>query len=161
MSKTAKKMSVLFVCLGNIIRSPTCEGLLRHLATSDIIVDSAAVTSDDLDQHPDPEVQQLARQHGYDISSHISKKIKANDFKKFDLIVSLEPYVFKRLKRLAPQDTKATICEFVPDVAISNPWMGSHEEFVEMYGEIEAGMKQFVAKWIPRDKLKDPSYIDN
>lgn len=145
---------MLFVCLGNIIRSPTCEGLLRHLATSDIITDSAAVTSDDLDQHPAPEVQMLARQHGYDISKHISRKITKEDFRKFDLIVSLEPYVYRRLLRLAPEQAKAKICEFVPGVAISNPWMGSHEEFVSMYDELERGMTSFIEKWIPPHMLK-------
>lgn len=151
---SSENLSVLFVCLGNIIRSPTCEGLLRTLVTPNVTVDSAAVTRDDLGQHPHRHVQRLAREHGYDISGHVSRLITAKDYSDFDIIVALEPYVFSCLKQRKPSNSKAQICEFAPGVAISNPWCGGKRDFDEMYQEIEHWMPKFIEKHIPKAMLK-------
>lgn len=151
---SSEHFSVLFVCLGNIIRSPTCEGLLRTLVKPSVTVDSAAVTRDDLGQHPHREVQRLAKEHGYNISNHVSRLITQQDYQKFDLIVALEPYVFSCLKRKAPSNSKAKLCEFAPGVAIANPWCGDRDDFVEMYQEIEEWMPKFIEANIPQSFLK-------
>jgi protein-tyrosine phosphatase len=151
-----KNPSVLFVCLGNIIRSPLCEGLLRSCVDRSVRIDSAAVTADDLDQHPMNHAQTVARQHGFDISSHISKLITDEDFARFDIIVALERYVYDCLKRSQPRGSKALICEFVPGKNIPNPWCGSLSDVQSMYVQIERGMKEFIRKYIPEHlRLKD------
>jgi protein-tyrosine phosphatase len=85
--------AVLFVCLGNYIRSPVCEGLLRKLVQPQVIVDSAAITTDDLDSRPHKFAQKISRKHDFDISSHIARLIRPDDYDRFDVIVSLEPSV--------------------------------------------------------------------
>ena len=75
--------SVMFVCLGNIIRSPLSEGLFRKIVNNyadqsnnnKILVDSSAVGSYDLGQHPVDFSQQIALENGFDISKHVSKLI--------------------------------------------------------------------------------------
>lgn len=147
------RFSVMFVCLGNIIRSPTCEGLLRSLVTDNVFVDSSAVTTDDIGQHPHKHAQRVCKEHGFNISSHVSKLIRDEDFAKFDLIVSLEEYVFRCLKRMEPKNAKGKVVRF-SSIDISNPWYGNKKDFDEMYSEIEKEMKTFVQKNIPCEYLK-------
>lgn len=147
------EFSVMFVCLGNIIRSPTCEGLLRTLVTDNVFVDSSAVTRDDLGQHPNEYAQEVCKEHGFDISSHVSKLITKDDFYKFDLIVSLENIVFFRLNDKKPDDASGKVVRF-SSMDISNPCYGVKRDFDEMYSEIEREMKKFVKKHIPSKYLK-------
>jgi protein-tyrosine phosphatase len=145
-----RQFSVLFVCLGNIIRSPTCEGLLRTRVKPSVFVDSAACTRDDIGQNPSEHAQTVCQEHGFDISSHVSRLITDDDFRQFDLIVSLESYVHETLEEIRPPGSRATLCEFVPGEDIDNPWWQPYEAFVEMYGQIEEGMGPFIEKHIPR-----------
>lgn len=141
--------SVLFVCLGNIIRSPLCEGLFRHLMGSSYLVDSAAVTDDDLNQHPNPHSQRIAREHGFDISKHISRLVTFEDFSKFDIIVGLEPYVTNELKRMKPINTNPIIVNLSPGRGIPNPWCNPYKDFIPMYAQIEEAMNVFIKKYFP------------
>lgn len=143
--------SVMFVCLGNIIRSPLCEGLLKTLV-HDIKVDSSAVTTDDINQHPHKHSRRVAKEHGFDISHHVSKLIRDEDFYNFDLIVSLERYVGQELKYLQPKGSKAQIVPFA-SYDISNPWCNPYEDFVTMYAEIEKEMQTFVKKYISPENI--------
>ena len=99
-----EKPKVLFCCLGNIIRSPICEGLLRHKYGDKVFADSAAVTRDDLDSHPEENAIIVAKEHGFDISEHISRLVTLDDFEKFDLIVSLERRVHRILESMKPKN---------------------------------------------------------
>jgi protein-tyrosine phosphatase len=149
-----RRFSVLFVCLGNIIRSPTCEGLLRTRVKPSVFVDSAACTEDDLGQHPSKHAQRICREHGFNISSHVARLITEDDFQKFDLIVSLESYVQQTLEDMKPPQSRATVCEFVPGQDIDNPWWAPYEAFIGMYNQIEKGMDAFIEKHIPRELRK-------
>ena len=142
--------SVLFVCLGNIIRSPTCEGLFRKLTKGKYRVDSAAVTDDDLHQHPHKLAIRISKEHGFDISNHISRLITDEDFQNFDIIVSLESYVQRCLHRLKKRipSSKAQVVPFT-DCDVLNPWMGNYQDFVEMYSVIESSMNNFIKKYFP------------
>lgn len=146
------KPSVLFVCLGNIIRSPTCEGLLRYMLGDQVFVDSAACTNDDIGQHPSKHAQTLAKQHGYDISKHVSKHVTKEDFNNFDIIVSLESYVARWLEKHKPEGSKAKIVPFA-SYDISNPWYGSLKDFKDMYKQIEKEMPKFIASNLPGMKI--------
>jgi protein-tyrosine phosphatase len=108
------------------------------------------VTSDDLGQHPANHAQTVARKHGFDISSHISRLVKRGDFEQFDVIVSLEGWVQSELERMRPQGSKSIVCEFVRGKNISNPWAAPLSAFEKMYEQIEAGMGPFIEKYIPK-----------
>jgi protein-tyrosine phosphatase len=148
-SASPRAPAVLFVCLGNYIRSPICEGLLRQLVQPQVTVDSAAVTRDDIGSHPHQHAQKISKIHGFDISSHISRLIRRDDFDRFDVIVSLEPSVYRSLVSQKPPNSKARVVEFAPGVGIRNPWASPYSEFELMYKEIEAGMTNFIAREIP------------
>jgi protein-tyrosine phosphatase len=146
--------SVLFVCLGNYIRSPVCEGLLRKLVRPEVIIDSAAVTNDDIGSRPHQHAQKISQLHGFDISSHVSRLIRKDDFNRFDIIVSLEPSVQRSLLSQKPANSNARIVEFVPGGRIRNPWAAPYSEFELMYGEIEKGMADFIVREIPESFRK-------
>jgi protein-tyrosine phosphatase len=147
--------SILFVCLGNYIRSPVCEGLLRTLVDPAVVVDSAAVTYNDIGKKPHKHAQEIARVHDFDISTHISRIITKEDFDRFDVIVSLEPSVQRAINSRKPAKCKARIVEFVPRRVIRNPWASPYREFEVMYGQIEAGMTKFIAREIPKQFRKN------
>jgi protein-tyrosine phosphatase len=153
-SDQSRPPRVLFVCLGNIIRSPLCEGLLRHRVLPSVQIDSAASTRDDLGQHPAEHAQTVARKNGFDISSHVARLVTPEDFRKFDVLVSLQKSVYSALERLKPANSKAIVCEFVPGKNISNPWYAGYDEFEEMYTEIEEGMPPFMEKYMPQKYRK-------
>jgi protein-tyrosine phosphatase len=151
---SAAPQSVLFVCLGNVIRSPLCEGLLKtRVIPGSVTVDSAAVTRNDLNCAPADHAQTVAADHGFDISGHISRLVCDGDFETFDLIVAMEVSVREALLDMQPSGAKAKIVEFVPGGRIPNPWQQPYNAFVSMYQKIERAMAQFIRKYIPPDCL--------
>jgi protein-tyrosine phosphatase len=148
------RFSVLFVCLGNVIRSPTCEGLLRTRVQPSVFVDSAACTRHDVGQNPEDHAQTVCKEHGFDISRHVARMITDDDFQKFDLIVSLESFVHDSLEEIRPPGSRATLCEFIPGVDVDNPWWQPYSAFVKMYNQIENGMNAFLDAHVPREFRK-------
>jgi protein-tyrosine phosphatase len=142
--------SVLFVCLGNVIRSPICEALFRKLTRGEIRVDSATSTEDDINQAPYENAQITARRHGFDISRHKSRLITGKDFSAFDLIVTLDKWVYSDVTRLKPRDSGCQVIEFIPGVNVLNPWHEPLNEFDKMYEQIEAGMNELIRKYFPK-----------
>lgn len=150
--------SVMFVCLGNIIRSPLSEGLFRKIVESSsdnlssknkIFVDSSAVGNYDLGKPPVDFSQQIALENGFDISNHISKLITKNDFFKFDLIVSLDPSVFAKLNKIKPPNSKSKIIELIPKKYVLNPYNMPRNMFDKMYKEISFGVLELIKKYFP------------
>ena len=86
---------VLFVCLGNICRSPLCEGTFRNYLsqnnlTSTIFTDSAATSNYHTGDHPHSGGQRCAKSHSFDISRHRSRQVNKSDFDKFNLIIGMD-----------------------------------------------------------------------
>ena len=155
--ESQNKKSVLFVCLGNIIRSPTCEGLFRKLTNNQYVVDSAAVTEDDLNQHPSQHAITVSKEHGFYISNHISRLITKEDFERFNIIVSLEYSVQRELERLKSRINPSSNALIVPfaDRDIPNPWFCGYKDFVRMYAIIEEKMNVFIKKYFPEVKIEN------
>ena len=148
-SPKTNPQSVMFVCLGNIIRSPLCEGLFRKLTNGQIKVNSSAVTSYNLNEHPAFYSQEIARSNGFDISSHISKMITKDDFQSYDLIVSLEPYVTHILEKRKPPNFNGKIIELLKGTRVQNPYGMPKECFVSMYNQIETGINLLIKNYFP------------
>ena len=86
---------VLFVCLGNICRSPLAEGVMRNYLRNahpsvEIRVDSAATSDYHTGEKPHSGGQKCAKRHGIDISSHRARRVTAKDFDTFDLILAMD-----------------------------------------------------------------------
>ncbi|EAY19581.1 low molecular weight phosphotyrosine protein phosphatase, putative [Trichomonas vaginalis G3] len=143
------KVSVLFVCQGNIIRSPLCEGRFRHEFGDRVRVDSAAVSSGDLNKHPKENAQKVAQAHGFDISGHISRLIKKEDFSNFSVIVSLDDFVHTKILKVKPKECRAKVVKF-SKIGISNPWRQPLHAFNSMYGEIDCAWLPFIQKNFPK-----------
>lgn len=92
--------AILFVCLGNICRSPLAEGVMKnYLKTTSqldtITVDSAATSNYHTGENPHSGGQRCAKKHGFDISRHRARQVTKKDFDQFDLIIGMDRYVFQ------------------------------------------------------------------
>ena len=102
-----KKMSVLFVCMGNICRSPTAEGVFRHqveeAGLSDrITIDSAGTHDYHIGKSPDRRAQQAALRRGCDLSGLRGRQVGLNDFHEFDYILAMDKENLLNLERICP-----------------------------------------------------------
>jgi len=105
----AKNTSVLFVCTGNICRSPTADGVFRHIVGAaghapTIQVDSAGTHDYHVGAAPDARAQAHARRRGYDLSALRARQVTVDDFHRFDLILAMDRGHLRFLRELAPDD---------------------------------------------------------
>ena len=103
-------IKILFVCLGNICRSPAAEGIMQSLVEQDklrhrILVDSAGTSGWHEGELPDERMRAHGRKRGYDFSSR-SRKFLAEDFQGFDYIVVMDNDNYRNVERLAQTDTE-------------------------------------------------------
>lgn len=104
--KGKEKIRILFVCLGNICRSPAAHGIMEKLIaesgkTGDIEIDSAGLYSGHAGELPDHRMRIHARRRGYELT-HRSRPVKMSDFDDFDLIVGMDNSNYDRLRGFAP-----------------------------------------------------------
>jgi protein-tyrosine phosphatase len=115
---------VLFVCLGNICRSPSAEGVLRHLAATEapqlaLEIDSAGTAYYHLGAPPDPRSQRAALRRGIDISGLRARQIAEDDFARFDLILAMDEANLRELQAMQPRNSRAKVklfLEYAPDL---------------------------------------------
>src|SRR5271170_2105719 len=109
-----KPVRILFVCLGNICRSPTAEGALRHLCAAeapalDIEVDSAGTGDYHLGEPPDPRSRRAAAARGIDLSRLRARQVERQDFARFDLILAMDRCNLRALRALRPPGSRARL----------------------------------------------------
>lgn len=100
------KHKILFVCLGNICRSPAAEGVMRGIvaanaAADDFTIDSAGTGRYHIGQLPDQRMRLHARRRGYELT-HRCRQVTASDFDDFDLIIGMDDANIARLRDMAP-----------------------------------------------------------
>ena len=100
------KKKILFVCLGNICRSPAAQGIMQRMIEEEGLqnnfeLDSAGLYGGHAGEMPDYRMRQHARQRGYNLTHH-SRPVKTSDFDEFDLIVAMDDSNYSRLKNMAP-----------------------------------------------------------
>jgi protein-tyrosine phosphatase len=136
----SKPRSLLFVCTGNICRSPAAEGIMRHTLKErgvfeEFSLDSAGVDSHHIGQAPDPRTQEIALKHGVDISDLKARNIRGRDFDMFDLILAMDESHLKRLLRHKPENCKAKIelylpySQSTPTREVIDPYYGDIRDF--------------------------------
>lgn len=142
--------SVLFVCLGNICRSPLAEGIFRRLAADEgveVEIDSAGTGDWHLGYAPDPRAQAVAAKNGLDISALRARLVTPEDFHRFDHIVAMDASNLANLEAMRPAGATARVgrlLDFAGDVDavdVPDPYQGGPEGFDETYRLVEAGAK--------------------
>jgi len=142
-------MRVLFVCLGNICRSPTAEAVFRAVVAReapqlDIEVDSAGTAGYHIGDPPDPRSQEAASRRGYDMSLLRARRVAAEDFERFDFILAMDRENLSALQREAPAALRHRVrlfLEFAPDADISevpDPYYGGVNGFEHVLDLVEA-----------------------
>ncbi len=152
--KEDQPLRVLMVCWGNICRSPTAEGILRNLAQRRglaVEVDSAGTSDEHRGSPPDRRAIAEAAKRGIDISDQRARQIRCSDFDDFDLILTADEVVDKRVRRQAPSDSRARIMrmtEPLPDYAryaeVPDPYYGTSEDYRKVYDLLERAMGELL-----------------
>lgn len=118
-----KKHKVLFVCLGNICRSPAAEGVLKDIVAKEgqedeWVIDSAGTGRYHIGELPDTRMRVHARQRGLELT-HRCRQVETEDFDKFDLIIGMDASNISNLKRMAPSPEAEK--KIVPMASFFNP----------------------------------------
>jgi protein-tyrosine phosphatase len=143
---------ILFVCLGNICRSPTAEGVLRSIATREflalpLLVASAGTANYHTGEPPDRRTVSAARRRGYDLSAQRARQVSVDDFGRFDLVLAMDRANLAELERLRPRAATARVglfLEFAPDCGfteVPDPYYGGVEDFERVVDLCEAGAR--------------------
>ena len=141
-------IKVLFVCLGNICRSPTAEGvfcaLVNREGLSEIIsVDSAGVGKWHVGEPPDHRATAKAKARGIDISSQRARQVNSSDFNLFDYVIAMDQKNYFDLSLLCPSENNRLykFLQFAPNAHISDvpdPYYGGENGFDDVFDLIEA-----------------------
>ena len=133
-------MKVLFVCTGNICRSPTAEGVLRKIAKDagvDLHIESAGIGDWHVGQPPDERSQRHALKRGYDLSTQRARQVKPEDFEAFDLILAMDRGHLAALKRMCPPQHLAKVRLFKEAADVPDPYYGGAEGFESVLDLVE------------------------
>jgi protein-tyrosine phosphatase len=140
---TKSACQVLFVCLGNICRSPTAEGVLRSLAAREapqlaLHIDSAGTADYHIGAPPDLRSQRAALKRGIDISGLRARQVSQEDFTRFDLILAMDRDNLRELEARKPIDSRASLklfLEYAPELnrlGVPDPYYGDAAAFEEV-----------------------------
>ena len=150
-------ISILVVCTGNICRSPTGEGVLRHLAlerglAERIVVASAGTHDYHVGDGPDARTVKHAKKRGYDLSAQRAQQVSADHFHQFDYILAMDRTHLRILRGLAPAGAKARLGLFLEASArwkgedVPDPYYGGVQEFEQVLDMVE----EAAARWLDR-----------
>jgi protein-tyrosine phosphatase len=142
-----QKRAFLFVCTGNICRSPTAEGVLRHLAVKEGIelhIESAGIGDWHVGSPPDERAQHHAKGRGYDLSSLRARQVRRRDFEEFDLILAMDRGHLSALERLAPPAHRHKLRLFVAGRDVPDPYYGGPEGFEQVLDLVEAACRDLI-----------------
>jgi len=144
-----KKIKVLFVCMGNICRSPTAEGVFRHLIaeqglSADVETDSAGTHAYHVGEPPDRRAQSTALNRGLDISDLRARSVKSNDFDYYDYILAMDNDNKMRMLQDCPEEHQSKLSlflDFAPELKITevpDPYYGGNKGFERVFDMVEA-----------------------
>ncbi len=149
------KTGVLFVCLGNICRSPMAEGAFRVAAQERglaVLVDSAGTASYHLGHEPDPRAIAVARAHGIDIAGQSARQIDREDFYRFSHIIAMDRANLEALRSKAPRDGTARLAMLLDALEgrrgepVADPYYGDAAAFEAAWQVISRGVEAWAEK---------------
>lgn len=139
---------VLFVCLGNICRSPTAEAVFRGLAKKEgvldqLVIDSAGTSGYHIGEPPDARAALVARERGYDMSQLLGRQVSPDDFAAFDYILAMDRANLRDLRRQCPAAFQDRIRLFLSysetfsEDEVPDPYYGGPEGFDRVFDMVE------------------------
>lgn len=147
--------SVLFVCLGNICRSPLAEAAFRKAAADaglEVLADSAGTASYHVGRAPDPRSVTTAARYGIDILDYEGRQISAKDYTRFTHIFALDAANLSDIRRRAPADATAEIALLLDVVEgrvgqpVIDPYHGDQDDFETTWSDVSAAAEALVAR---------------
>jgi protein-tyrosine phosphatase len=149
MSDSVNKTKILFVCMGNICRSPTAEGVFRHKVEAAgmndrVEIDSAGTHAYHVGEPPDQRAQAAALQRGFDLSSQRARRVRASDFAEFDYVLAMDQPNLDDLLAICPdhlQDRVQLFLDFSEQSRVRevpDPYYGGGNGFETVLDLVEA-----------------------
>ena len=154
---TPEKISLLFVCLGNICRSPAAEGIMQHLVdeaglTNRFVIDSAGIGGWHVGDLPDKRMRRCGKAHGYDFCSR-ARQLQAEDFNRFDYIIVMDSDNYRQASSLARNSRQQEKIRMMADYLtahpmytyIPDPYYGGEKDFelvIELLEDACRGMME-------------------
>ena len=150
-------INVMFVCLGNICRSPTAHSIFQHKVEqaglgNKIYIESSGTGDWHLGKAPDPRTVKAARERGYDLSTLRGQQVTEQDFARFDYILAMDDTNLANLRRLAPADFSGHLGLFLEFSSqseyreVPDPYYGEGEGFTLVLDLVEDGAEGLLAK---------------
>jgi protein-tyrosine phosphatase len=155
MSDRPTPPAILFVCLGNICRSPLAEAAFRAEAERtglDAAADSAGTGDWHIGHAPDRRALATAKCHGIDISGYRARQVEAEDFRRFSHIFALDAQNLRDLRAIAPHDATAELDLLLNLVsgregeAVQDPYYGTDEGFETTWADVTAAARALVER---------------
>jgi protein-tyrosine phosphatase len=146
--------AILFVCMGNICRSPTAEGVFRARALAaglDLFIDSAGTHAYHIGCPPDPRSISHAASRGYDLSPQRARKVAADDFERFDYVLAMDRDNQETLQRACPREYRHKVRLFMEFAAradsdvVPDPYYGGANGFDMVLDLIEEATDGLIA----------------
>lgn len=149
-----KKTAVLFVCLGNICRSPVAEGVFSRLVSEKGLshlfeIDSAATSANHIGESPDPRTLRNSTRNNLHLT-HKARQLQVSDFHRFDYILAMDKNNLRDILKVAPPEYSAQVALFAsfdPDPRfeeVPDPYFGSEPDFQRVYELCEQAANHFL-----------------
>lgn len=148
MAESPQPVKVVFVCWGNICRSPMAERIAvewaRREGVDGVEFSSAATSTEELGNPIDPRAARELTDHGYDAADHSAHQIDAAEIEDADLVVAMEDIHIAKMRRMSDRDDVALLSDFDPDAepgeGVPDPWYDGPEGFTTTREMIERAM---------------------
>ena len=147
-----KKIKVLFVCMGNICRSPTAHGVFEHLVKNEhlshkIEIDSAGTHAYHVGESPDRRARETAQTRGIDLNYIKARKVNESDFEYYDYILAMDSDNFAVLDNQCPEEYKQKLSLFLdfapehPLDEVPDPYYGGIKGFENVFNMVDAASR--------------------
>jgi protein-tyrosine phosphatase len=159
-------IKVLFVCMGNICRSPTAEGVFRKLVedaglTEKFLIDSAGTIAYHINEPPDARSQRKAKEHGIDLSRQRARQVTPSDFRDFDYILAMDDDNMTSLQERCPAESLSKVqrlTDYAPNGqfdSVPDPYYGRGDGFQRVF-DIVASASTGLLRHIQEEHLNHP-----
>lgn len=144
--------SILFVCLGNICRSPSAQAVMEKLAKNQglsIHFDSAGTGNHHVGEKPDPRAIDVGGTLDFDLTSLRARQLSTQDFYKFDIIFAMDNNNLANIKKVMPTNATAQVMLFdkFTKQEVADPYYGDVSDFRAMFGHIERVSRAWLDLW--------------